>query len=269
VSNGCLATATRLAPRVRLVATRRVDFPLRGALSRRKYRGCDRVIAVSRAITGVLVAGGIEADLIRLVYEGVADRAPSPGGAQALRSLGVPEGAPVVGNVAALTGHKDHATLIEAAGLVLRARPETRFVIVGEGPLRRELEARVREGGLAGRVAFAGFRDDVDRLLPAFDVFCLSSQLEGLGTSVLDAMAFGRPVVATAAGGIPEAVEDGVTGRVVPVRDPVALARALLDVLRDPEARRAMGDAGRQRFLARFTADRMAEETLRVYAELG
>jgi glycosyltransferase involved in cell wall biosynthesis len=135
--------------------------------------------------------------------------------------------------------------------------------------LRRELEARVREGGLAGRVAFAGFRDDVDRLLPAFDVFCLSSQLEGLGTSVLDAMAFGRPVVATAAGGIPEAVEDGVTGRVVPVRDPVALARALLDVLRDPEARRAMGDAGRQRFLARFTADRMAEETLRVYAELG
>jgi glycosyltransferase involved in cell wall biosynthesis len=181
----------------------------------------------------------------------------------------VPEGAPVVGNVAALTGHKDHATLIEAAGLVLRARPETRFVIVGEGPLRRELEARVREGGLAGRVAFAGFRDDVDRLLPAFDVFCLSSQLEGLGTSVLDAMAFGRPVVATAAGGIPEAVEDGVTGRVVPVRDPVALARALLDVLRDPEARRAMGDAGRQRFLARFTADRMAEETLRVYAELG
>ena len=269
VSNGRLATATRLTPRVRLVATRRVDFPLRGALSRRKFRGCDRVIAVSRAITGVLMAGGIEGDRIRLVYEGVADRAPWPGGAEALRSLGVPEGSPVVGNVAALTGHKDHATLIEAAGLVLRARTETRFVMVGEGPLRRELEARVREGGLAGRVVFAGFRDDVDRLLPAFDVFCLSSQLEGLGTSVLDAMAFGRPVVATAAGGIPEAVEDGVTGRLVPVRDPVALAGALLDLLRDPGTRRAMGDAGRKRFLARFTADRMAEETLRVYAELG
>jgi L-malate glycosyltransferase len=266
VSNGRLAT--RLAAHVRLVATRRVDFPLRGALSRRKYGGCDRVIAVSRAITGVLMAGGIEGDRIRLVYEGVADRAPQPGGTEALRALGVPEGSPVVGNVAALTGHKDHATLIEAAGLVLRARAETRFVIVGEGPLRRELEARVREGGLAGRVVFAGFRDDVDRLLPAFDVFCLSSHLEGLGTSLLDAMAFGRPVVATAAGGIPEAVEDGVTGRLVPVRDPVRLAKALLDILRDPAEGRAMGDAGRRLFLARFTADRMAEETLRVYAEI-
>jgi glycosyltransferase involved in cell wall biosynthesis len=266
VSNGRLAS--RLATHVRLVATRRVDFPLRGALSRHKYRGCDRVIAVSRAITAVLMAGGIEGDRIRLVYEGVADRAPWPGGTEALRALGVPEGSPVVGNVAALTGHKDHATLIEAAGLVLRARTETRFVIVGEGPLRRELEARVREGGLAGRVVFAGFRDDVDRLLPAFDVFCLSSHLEGLGTSVLDAMAFGRPVVATAAGGIPEAVEDGVTGRLVPVRDPVRLAGALLDILRDPAERRAMGDAGRKHFLSRFTADRMAEETLRVYAEL-
>jgi glycosyltransferase involved in cell wall biosynthesis len=126
----------------------------------------------------------------------------------------------------------------------------------------------VREGGLAGRVVFAGFRDDVDRLLPAFDVFCLSSHLEGLGTSILDAMAFGRPVVGTAAGGIPEAVEDGVTGRLVPVRDPVKLAQALLDLLRDPGERRAMGEAGRARFLARFTADRMADETLRVYAEL-
>jgi glycosyltransferase involved in cell wall biosynthesis len=266
VSNGRLAT--RLAAPARLVATRRVDFPLRGVLSRRKYRGCDRVIAVSRAITAVLTAGGIESDRIRLVYEGVADRAPQAGGTEALRALGVPEGSPVVGNVAALTGHKDHATLIEAAGLVLRARAETRFVIVGEGPLRAELEARVREGGLAGRVVLAGFRDDVDRLLPAFDVFCLSSHLEGLGTSVLDAMAFGRPVVATAAGGIPEAVEDGVTGRLVPVRDPVRLARALLDILRDPAKGRALGEAGRKHFLARFTADRMAEETLRVYAEL-
>ena len=192
---------------------------------------------------------------------------PRRAGAPSLQALGIPDGAPVVGNVAALTGHKDHATLLEAAGIVLRRRPEARFVIVGEGPLRRELEARVREGGLAGRVVFAGFRDDVDRLLPAFDVFCLSSHLEGLGTSLLDAMAFGRPVVATAAGGIPEAVEDGSTGVVVPVRDPVALAQALLALLDDPDRRRRLGAAGRKRFLERFTADRMVEETLRVYEE--
>jgi len=206
--------------------------------------------------------------VLRLVYEGVPDRIPPSGGKEALRELGVPPGAPVIGNVAALTDHKDHATLIAAAGIVVGARPEAHFVIVGEGGLRPELEARVGAGGLQGRVLFAGFRDDVDRLLPAFDVFCLSSHLEGLGTSLLDAMAFGRAVVATAAGGIPEAVEHGITGQLVPVRDPARLAQALLDLLGDPERRRAMGEAGRRRFLDRFTADHMVDETLRVYAEL-
>ncbi len=267
VSSGLVAA--RLAGRPPLVAMRRVDFPLRGALSRRKYRGCHRVIAVSRAIASVLEGDGIGGERVRVVYEGVPDRKAVPGGREALLALGIPESATVVGNVAALTGHKDHATLIEAASLVLRSKPETRFLIVGEGELRRDLEARVREGGLDGRVVLAGFRDDVDRLLPAFDVFCLSSKLEGLGTSLLDAMAFGRPIVATAAGGIPEAVEDGVTGRVVPVRDPGALAQALLELLSDPKRRLALGASGRRRFLERFTADRMVEETLGVYREVA
>jgi glycosyltransferase involved in cell wall biosynthesis len=126
----------------------------------------------------------------------------------------------------------------------------------------------VRARGLGERVLFAGFRHDLDRLLPAFSTFCLSSRLEGLGTSLLDAMAFGLPVVATAAGGIPEAVEDRVTGRVVPPGDPGALAEALADVLADEERRRAYGAAGRRRFLQRFTADHMVDETLRVLAEL-
>jgi glycosyltransferase involved in cell wall biosynthesis len=242
-----------------------VDFPLRGPLSRWKYRSCGRVIAVSKAIASVMEADGFPRERLSLVYEGVPDRGPAAGGGEALRALGIPEGAPVVGNVAALTGHKDHATLLDAAAIVLRRRPDARFVIVGEGPRRRELEARAREGGLEGRVVFAGFRTDVDRLLPAFDLFCLSSRLEGLGTSLLDAMAFGLPIVATAAGGIPEAVEDGVTGLVVPVRDPGALAHGLLGLLEDPERRRRLGDAGRRRFRDRFTADRMVEETLRVY----
>jgi glycosyltransferase involved in cell wall biosynthesis len=107
----------------------------------------------------------------------------------------------------------------------------------------------------------------VDALIPAFDVFCLSSHMEGLGTSLLDAMCYGRAVVGTAAGGIPEAVEDGVTGRVVPAQQPEALAAALTEVLLDPARRDAMGQAGRARFLARFTADRMVDATLGVYAE--
>jgi glycosyltransferase involved in cell wall biosynthesis len=259
--------ASSLAPGFRRMASRRVDFPLRGALSRWKYGACRRVIAVSRAIAGQLQADGVPGDRIRVVYEGVPDRAAEPGGRGALEALGVPLDAPVVGNVAALTGHKDHHTLLEAAVRVRRAMPEVRFVIVGEGELRGELEERTRALGLGDRVVFTGFRDDLDRLLPAFTVFALSSHMEGLGTSLLDAMVFSRPVVATAAGGIPEAVEDGVTGRIVPPRDAASLAQALVEVLGDVPRRRAMGAAGRLRFEQRFTADRMIEETLAVYAE--
>jgi glycosyltransferase involved in cell wall biosynthesis len=265
VSAGLLAA--RLRPGTRLLATRRVDFPLRGMLSRAKYRACHRVLAVSRAIAAVLRGAGLAEARIRVVYEGVPDRPAQAGGRAALSTLGVPEGAPVVGNVAALTDHKDHATFLAAAARVAAARDDVRFVIAGDGERRSALEAQARELGLAERVAFAGFRDDLDRLIPAFDVFCLSSQMEGLGTSLLDAMAFARPVVATRAGGIPEAVQDGVTGRLVPVRDPEALAGALLDVLADPARAAALGAAGRRRYQAEFTADRMVEQTLLAYAE--
>jgi L-malate glycosyltransferase len=258
--------AARAAPPSRVVATRRVDFPLRGPLSRFKYRSCETVIAVSRKIAEVLSTNGVAPERIRVVYEGVVDRPAAPGGREALAELGVPAGCPVVGNVAALTDHKDHATLIEAAARVHTRVPEARFVIVGDGPLRARLEARSRERGLGDRCVFAGFRQDLDRLFPAFTLFCLSSHMEGLGTSLLDAMAFSRPVVATAAGGIPEAVDDGVTGRLVPVRDPAALADALVEVLTDATRARDMGEAGRRRFEERFTAERMVDETLAAYA---
>lgn len=259
---GAVAGATGLS-----VASRRVDFPLRGPLSRWKYQRLRRVIAVSRAVAGVLEKAGLPAERLRVVYEGVPDRAASPGGREALAEMGVPEHALVVGTVAALTGHKDHDTLIEAAARVVEAIPGAWFVLVGEGERGPALRARVAEAGLSGRVVFAGFRTDLDRLIPAFDVFCLSSWMEGLGTSLLDAMCYGRAVVGTTAGGIPEAVEDGVTGRIVPVRHPDALAAALVDVLQDAARREALGRAGRQRFLERFTEDHMVDGTLAVYAE--
>jgi L-malate glycosyltransferase len=259
--------AARLQGGSRLVATRRVDFPLRGALSRRKYRSCARVIAVSRAIATILESSGVPSSVLRLVYEGVPSRPARTGGEEALRALGVPPGSLVVGNVAALTDHKDHATLLEAAPLVLARVPNARFVVVGDGDLRSALEARATALGLGDRWIWAGFRGDVDALLPRFTLFCLSSRAEGLGTSLLDAMSFGLAVVATAAGGIPEAVEDGLTGRVVPVQDPRALAEAIVGLLADPARRDAMGLAGRRRFEERFTAERMVAETLRVYEE--
>ena len=155
-------------------------------------------------------------------------------------------------------------TTAEPSGDAFRLHGEKTLVPAAQLADRIVVPAR-----LGDRVVFAGFRHDLDRIVPAFTVFCLSSHLEGLGTSLLDAMAFGRPVVATAAGGIPEAVEDGVTGRIVPPREPAALAEALESVLRDDELRRGFGDAGRRRFLQHFTADRMVEGTLRVVSELA
>jgi L-malate glycosyltransferase len=251
-----------------LLATRRVDFPLRGAFSRAKYRRCAAVICVSRRIAEVLSRHGLPERLLRVVYEGVPDRPPQPGGREALAELGVPREAPVVGNVAALVDHKDHATLLEAAARLCSRHATVRLVIVGDGELRGPLESRARALGLQGRVVFAGFRNDLDRLIPAFDVFCLSSHLEGLGTSLLDAMAFARPIVATAAGGIPEAVEHGKSGLLVPVRDAGRLADALFEVVSEPGRATELGAAGRRAFERRFDATRMVEETLRLYEEL-
>ncbi|MBN2370570.1 MAG: glycosyltransferase [Vicinamibacteria bacterium] len=262
------AWAARLTGFKRIIATRRVDFPFRSALSRWKFSSSARVIAVSHAIADVLKRNGVPEKRIRVVYEGVPGRPALPGGDEALRELGVPDGAPVVGNVAALTDHKDHDTLLEAAARVLKQVPHARFVVLGEGERRSHLERRILELGLVGRFILAGFRADVDCFWPRFSIFCLSSHMEGLGTSVLDAMAFGLPVVATEAGGIPEAVLDGVTGRVVAARRPDVLANALTELLVRPERCEEFGRAARRRYERRFTDARMIDETLRIYEEL-
>lgn len=259
--------AARLAgSRARLVATRRVDFALKGPLSRAKYRACDEVVAVSDAIRRVLVSGGLPPGRLRVVHEGVPDRPARPGGRETLGALGVPAEARVVGNVAAMVDHKDQATLLAAFAAVAARDPRAHLVILGDGPLRGALHARATAPDLTGRVTFGGFRDDLDALVPAFDVFCLSSHMEGLGTSLLDAMCFARPIVGTAAGGIPEAVVDGETGRVVPVRDPAALAAALGEVLGSDALAARLGAAGRRRFEEHFTDDRMVEASLAVYS---
>lgn len=262
---GAIFAAGRVSRRPRLIASRRVDFPLRLG-SRLKYGRMDRILAVSRAVRDVLTEGGLPSEKIALVHEGVKDRAAQPGGREGLLELGVPVDAPVVGNVAQLVDHKDHATLLRAAAVVLATRPECRFVICGDGPLRQDLEALARSLGISERVIFAGFRADLDALIPCFDIFCLSSHLEGLGTSVLDAMCFSRPVVATRAGGIPDAVIEGETGRLAAPRDATGLARALIETLESAANRARYGAAGRERFLNEFTSAAMTRATLREYA---
>jgi len=265
------AGATSGLPEPPLVASRRVDFHLKGnSFSRWKHRQVDCFIAASEAIRRMLVADGIPAERTTTVHEGIDLRhvqtAPP---VNVHEAFWLPHGAPVIGNVAALVPHKGQRHLIEAAHLVVREMPDARFVILGEGELRDALERQVREYHLEKHVLLPGFRTDVLGCIKSFDLFAMSSVTEGLGTSLLDAMACGRPIVATRAGGIPEIVEDGVQGLLVEPRDHQAMARAIVMLLRDEPRRRAMGDAGLVRVRTRFTVEQMVEQTAAVYARVA
>jgi glycosyltransferase involved in cell wall biosynthesis len=165
--------------------------------------------------------------------------------------------------------HKGQRHLIDAAHLVIQQIPDARFVILGEGELRDHLERLVHEQHLQKHVLLPGFRTDVLGCIKGFDLFVMSSVTEGLGTSLLDAMAASKAVVATRTGGIPEVVEDGGTGLLVEPRDHRELAAAIVRLLTDESGRRAMGEAGRARVCARFTVERMVAETAAVYARVA
>lgn len=262
-----MSTQPKRAP---LVASRRVDFRLKKhALSQWKYDQVDRFICASDAIRRILIADGVAASRTVTVHEGIdlAHVAAAPP-INLHEDLWLPHGAPIVGNIGALVPHKGQRHLVEAAALVVRQVPDARFVIAGEGELRSSLEHQIRHLGLEKHVVLAGFRPDVLSVLKAFDLFVMSSLTEGLGTSLLDAMACGKPIVATTAGGIPEVVQDGRTGVLVPPRDHDAMAAAIVKLLKDPSLRRRMGDAGLSRVNATFSAERMVAETLSVYEDV-
>ncbi len=182
-------------------------------------------------------------------------------------ALGLAADVPVVGSVTRLSPQKAPLDLVRAAAVVAQSVPEAAFIVVGDGPLRPELEALIAELGLGDRFVLTGLRDDVPELMAAFDVFVLSSLWEGLPRVLPQAMAAGLPIVATAADGSAEAVHDGVNGRLTPPGDPEALARAIVELLRDPQQATRMGQAGLAR-ASEFGARRMVEQVTDLYEEL-
>mgnify|MGYP001617345437 FL=1 len=170
--------------------------------------------------------------------------------------------------VAHCADHKDHATLAAAIPLVLAREPRAIFLLVGDGELKPDIERRVRALEVDRSVRFSGFRTDIPSILSFLDVLAVPSKEEGLCTTILDALALGRPVAATTAGGIPEIIEHGVQGLLSPPRDAEALAANIVSILADPARARAMGEAGRARVLERFSVDRMVEGNLEVYRQV-
>lgn len=254
-------------PRPPIVASRRVDFHLQShSFSRWKYRQVDLFIAASDAISRVLQHDGIPAARITVVHDGIdvakVQRLPP---ANIHSEFWLPSGVPVIVNVAALVPHKGHKFLIDAMPHVLREVPEAHVIIFGEGELQQALERQIKELHVEKHVLLAGFRKDVLQLMKTADLFALSSVTEGLGSTLLDAMAMKLAVAGTDAGGIPEAVVHGETGLLAPPGDARALAGVIVRLLRDKALRDRMAAAGLARVTSHFGVARLLNGTLRAY----
>jgi len=184
------------------------------------------------------------------------------------RQFGIKSTDLVVGVVSKLWEGKGHKCILQAARNVITKVPNVKFMFVGEGYLREELEALTQQLGLNNHVIFSGFRTDLPELTSTFDIAILASFFEGLGRVLLEAMVLGKPVIATKVGGIVDVVDDGKTGILVPPNDSNALAGAIVRLLSDDDLRKKMGKAGKEKIDAKFSAQTMVSQIEKVYEEL-
>lgn len=261
--------AARLAG-IPVIHTRRIDNPEPRWLVALKYRLHDRVIAISEGIAQVLTEEGLPTTKLRVVRSAIeAADYDQPCARQRISTrLGVPADALLIGVIAQLIPRKGHAVLIQALPPLIESHPDLRVLCFGQGPLEEELHQRILDAGLSGRVTLAGFRNDLAEILPCLDLVVHPALMEGLGVSLLQAASAGVPIVASRAGGIPEAVQDGKTGLLVPPGDVDALRDAIGTLLADPQQRHTLGQGARALMARSFSIDAMVEGNLAVYREL-
>jgi glycosyltransferase involved in cell wall biosynthesis len=233
-------------------------------------RYTDRIITVSEALRQELIKKeGLNHLQVLTIHNGIETEYFNPPGERRfiLRSLGLSPAEQVVGTVARLAPQKGITYFLKAASLLIRDY-KVNFVIIGEGPLRQQLEAEAASLGLKQRVVFAGERHDIPAILIAFDVFVLPSLTEGFPLTILEALAAARPVVATRAGGIPEIIQDKTTGLLVEPADPTGLALAVATLLTNRQKAMVMGQTGQIRVKEKFTAAGMVRKVEEEYKKV-
>jgi glycosyltransferase involved in cell wall biosynthesis len=273
------SVVSRLLPGLRFVASVRADVgrELTGSLGnglrrnlvfacyRKALDRADRIVANSTAMKRWIVEHGAEEARVTVVHNGIdvlqADVPAEP-------KSSVPPRSPVIGTVGRFSPVKNHEYLLEAARTMVKRVPDLRIWLVGDGRQRARLERTCAAWGLRRNVVFTGWQSDVYAYVRGMDVFVLTSRSEGSSLALLQAMACRKPVVATAVGAVPELVEDGKTGVLVPLGEPERLAEAILSLLGDPERRTRLGGAARQRVERSFTIARATRETMAVYESL-
>lgn len=248
-------------------------------VERRLSRWTDRIIACSKKVREhliekvginplrvVVVPNGVDTD----VFFPIKKRTRLYRSVENVRKeLKIEEGDTVIGTVGHMTRQKGYDVLIAAIPRIVRRHPGAKFIFVGRGLLREKLEKQARELGVEKQIRFAGIRRDVPTVLNSFDVFVLPSLWEGFGTAIIEAMACSVPVVASRVGGIPEIIEDGVSGLLVPRGRPELLAEAVIRLLKKPRKTREMARRGRTSAAERFSVRKMAQSVGKVYLQLG
>ncbi len=261
--------AARLARVPAVILSRRIDNPVRrGLLSYLKYGPlCDRIIAISNGVADALIKGRVNPNKITRVRSVADAKCYQKKGSEAkIRAqFDLDEDTNVVAIIAQLIERKGHRFLFQAAPKILQAFPKTVFLVLGEGELQKDLHELAAQLNIQDKVVFAGFRNDIGEILSIVTVLAHPPTMEGLGVAILQAMAAEVPIVATSVGGIPEAVQDGVNGILIPPRDVEALSDAVIRLLGAPDLRHTMGTAGRRIVEEQFSVDGMVEGVLSVY----
>ncbi|MGW8185743.1 MAG: glycosyltransferase family 4 protein [Desulfobacterales bacterium] len=264
---GGLAAWSRGVPSL---ITRRVDNPENPLVARLKYRLYDRIITISEAIRQVLLSEGVAAEKIICVPSAVDHRryATPCDRNWFLREFGLQATDRTIGMIAQFIPRKGHRFLIEAAPDIIGRCPAARFLFFGKGSLLEEVRNMCDRNRIGDRMVFAGFRTDLERVLPCLDLVVHPARMEGLGVSLLQAAAAGIPVVATRVGGIPEIVQDNVNGYLIDVGDRRAIMRRIIELLADPEKAQRFGSTGRMIVRSRFSIDAMVKGNLAVYRQM-
>ena len=233
-----LGILTKFFIDIPLVASRRVDFPIqKNIFSNFKYntQKLNKIICISDNIRRVMEKSKIQQEKLITIRSAIDVSKADRIGDERKVTAEFSESEFLIGTIAALTGHKDYPNLIEAAETVINKKANVKFIAIGDGKLKEQLTLLIKSKGLEDKFILMGYKENVYDYLKRMDIFVLASKLEGLGTSVLDALSCGKAIVATKAGGIPEMIVDGVNGLLVPKQKPEELAKAIIKLIENPQ----------------------------------
>lgn len=250
-----------------IVRTRHLALPITSTFSY-KYLS-DIIVTVSEYVRNYLISRGIKPEKVFTVPTGIDIEKFNPDKVEAsLREeLGLSKSTPLIGTVAVLRKKKGHHILLEAIPEVLREIPEAIFVFVGDGPQRKNIEEKIKQYGLSKKVIMLGHRNDIPQILNSIDLFVLPTLQEALGTSFLEAMAIGKPVIGSDVDGVREVIDHGVNGYLVPPDNHHLLASAIIKILKNQELAYQMGQEGRKKVENKYTLKHMCENMLNLYLE--